>query len=162
MFRVLSFFPEGKEIPIRSRWIAGGKKRGRGSDENKISRACFSYFGFFSFFSSRSLSAKVNGACARCAEKVMDRALNVGSHGIWENAGGGEGREGGRGGEEGPVRGANRLPPATTSPFSKQLGDERCATTIMRAFDATSSLVSGRRNSPTLLTFEHDSAKVLL
>lgn len=98
VFRVLSFFPEGKEIPIpiRSRWIAGGKKRGRGSDENKISRACFSYFGFFSFFSSRSLSAKVNGACARCAEKVMDRALNVGSHGIWENARGGEGREGGK------------------------------------------------------------------
>lgn len=25
----------------------------------------------------------------------MDRALNVGSHGIWENAGGGEGRKGG-------------------------------------------------------------------
>lgn len=79
----------------------------------------------------------------------MDRALNVGSHGI-SDAGG----KGWRG--IGP--GANRLPPATTSPFSKQLGDSNAATTIMRVFDATSSLVRGRRNSPTLLTFEHDSA----
>lgn len=45
----------------------------------------------------------------------MDRALNVGSHGIWENAGGGEGRKGGGGGGKrarcvAPI-GCHRLPP---------------------------------------------------
>lgn len=54
------------------------KKTGPGSDENKISRAArFSFLAFFPFAFGESKTAPV-----RFAEKVMDRALNVGSHGI--------------------------------------------------------------------------------
>lgn len=58
-----SIFPEGRTM---AEAIDGKKTGPGGSDENKISRACFSYFGFFFsplflfFLSSvRSLSAKV-------------------------------------------------------------------------------------------------------
>lgn len=74
-----SFFPKGR--------TEARKKTGPdGSDENKISRACFSYFGFFSFsfFFPPFAFGESKTAPVRVAEKVMDRALNVGSHGIWD------------------------------------------------------------------------------
>lgn len=144
-------FPKQKD-PRYDRGGSREERNGAGDRTKTKFHARASLILPFFFLFLRSLSAKVNGACARCAEKVMDRALNVGSHGI-SDGGGGRGK-----GWRGIGPGANRLPPATTSPFSKQLGDSNAATTIMRVFDATSSLVRGRRNSPTLLTFEHDSA----
>lgn len=87
MFR----FPKQKD-PRYDRGGSREERNGAGDRTKTKFHARASLILPFFFLFLRSLSAKVNGACARCAEKVMDRALNVGSHGISDA--GGEGVEG--------------------------------------------------------------------